>query len=135
LGSSRALTRSRLADTNPAFAAVLRVILLEHPAVDLIVQALTVLAGGAASIEKVAQRAHLLDEGMALAVFGPPPLGNESWQIRPATRFQLKAALYDVGLIDTPLARGASGSQGFGGYDPKTDIWRLSSVFGLHIVR
>ena len=71
---------------------------------------------------------------MALAVFGPAPLGSEAWQIRSATRFQLKAALYDVGLIDTPLARGASGSRGSGGYEPKADIWRLSVPFGLHIV-
>src|SRR5205814_2287481 len=37
LMASRALTRKRLADENPGFAAVLCAILLEHPAVGLIV--------------------------------------------------------------------------------------------------
>jgi hypothetical protein len=47
----------------------------------------------------------------------------------------LKAALYDVGLIVTPLARGASGSREPSGYDPKTDIWQLSPDFRPQLKR
>jgi hypothetical protein len=82
--------------------------------------------GRPARIDELARRAHLVDEGVALALFGPPPDPGQPWQIRPSTRFQLKAALYDVGLLDSPLARGASGPQGPGGYDPAADIWNLA---------
>jgi hypothetical protein len=129
LSESRALTRARLVDRNPGLAAVLRSILLGHPAVDLIVQALVVVRDGSAPIDQVARRALLIDEGMALAVFGAPPVGDEPWQIRPTTRFQLKAALYDVGLIETRLAGGASGARESSGYDPTTDIWQLGAAF------
>jgi hypothetical protein len=40
----------------------------------------------------------------------------------------LKAALYDVGILDTRLAKGAGGPQGPGGYDPGADPWQIGIV-------
>jgi hypothetical protein len=126
LRGSRALTRVRLVNHAPGLAAALRSILLTHPAVDLIARALA-LSMGSLPITQLATRAHALDEGTARALFGPPPEPGQPWPIRPSTRFQLKAALYDVGLLDSPLAPGASRIQAPGGYDPSTDFWHLSS--------
>ena len=80
------------------------------------------------TIVRLAELAFIEDEGMARAVFGIPPVGHEGWHIRPSTRFNLKAALYDTGIIDSPLARGASSPPRLGGYDPMSDIWQLGST-------
>jgi hypothetical protein len=125
LRTSRSLTRVRLVDHAPGLAAALRSILLAHPTVDLIARALA-LSSGPLPVTQLASRAHALDEGTARALFGPLPAAGEAWQIRPSTRFQLKAALYDVGLLDSPLARGASSVQMLGGYDPSGDFWQLA---------
>jgi hypothetical protein len=122
------LTKTRLVASTPSLAAELRTILLQHPAVDLIVQALLRHSGERLDMCALATQALAIDEGLATAVFGPPPRAAEGWVIRATTRFQLKAALYDVGLIDTPLSRGASGPQGPDGYSPSTDFWQLGST-------
>jgi hypothetical protein len=132
LGGCRHLTRSRLVRTAPNLAAALRSLLLQHPAVDLIVQTLLKWQGKPVAVQELAQRALALDEGLARAVLGAPPADGMPWSIRPATRFQLKAALYDVGLLDSPLARGASSRQRPGGYDPAEDIWELGMVAQGH---
>lgn len=126
LANDRALTsKRRLVDFNPGYAAVLRSVLLDHPAVHMIASVLIKHGGGPMTIMRVAELALIEDEGMARAVFGTPPEDPEVWQIRPSTRFSLKAALYDTGIIDSPLARGASSPSGTGGYDPTSDIWQL----------
>jgi hypothetical protein len=128
LSGCRRLTRTRLASSAPHFAAALRTILLQHPAVDLIIQALLRFGTETPNICALAQRALAIDEPLASAVFGAPPRPGDVWTIRPTTRFQLKAALYDVGLVNTPLARGASGPQLPGGYDPTVDQWGLGGA-------
>lgn len=80
------------------------------------------------TIEELAARASRIDEGLARAIFGPPPNIGQAWQIRSTTSFQLKAALYDVGLNDTPLARGAVRARAESQYDPKTDLWQLGAA-------
>lgn len=122
---ARRLTRLRLVDHEPRFAALLRMVLIEQPAVDLILQALIRCDGGPVTVEALAVQAHNIDEGMANAVFGTPQKPGEGWYIRPSTSFVMKAAMYDVGLIDSPLAKGASGPQQPGGYEPRRDFWSV----------
>jgi hypothetical protein len=128
LGECRRLTKTRLLHSASNLAATLRAILLQHPAVEFIVQVL--LRDPAESVDalRLASRALAADEDLARAIFGEPPSSGEVWRIRPTTRFQLKAALYDTGILDTPLARGASGPQQAGGYDPRADRWQLGAV-------
>jgi hypothetical protein len=128
LSDARHLTRSRLADHAPGLAALLRTVLLDHPPVDLIVRALATRPDQPIAADQLAARALAVDEGMARAVFGPPPAPGEMWSIRATTRFQLKAGLYDVGILDSPLGKNASGAQGAGGYDPGQDVWLLGAA-------
>jgi hypothetical protein len=128
LSDARRLTRSRLVDHAPGFAALLRTVLLDHPPIDLIVRALAARPDQPIAADQLAARALAMDEGMARAVFGPPPPPGELWTIRATTRFQLKAGLYDVGILDSPLARNSSSSQGPGGYEPSQDLWLLGAA-------
>ena len=130
LAECRLLTSNRLVAHAPGFAALLRSILLDHSAIDLVIDALATAGGGPMSIGELAIEAHRADEGMARALFGSPPISDEAWEIRPWVRFNLKAALYDVGLLDSPLAPGASGTQRPGGYDPRADLWCLGVACG-----
>jgi hypothetical protein len=112
----------------PHLAAVLRRILLDHPAVDLIVQSLLRL-GGPVTIEQLAMQAHMIDPGMARAVFGPlPAVPAGMWEIPTHTPFQLKAMMYDTGLIDSRLAPGAGQGRKGGGYNPGNDLWQLGQA-------
>jgi hypothetical protein len=128
LRESRKLTsaRARSVVDAPPLAALLRSVLLQHPAVDLIVHTLAREPHRPISAHELAVRAMRIDEGLARGVFGPPPENGQAWQIRPTTRFQLKAGLYDVGLIDTRPARGAG--DGSGTYDAHVDLWKIGSV-------
>lgn len=129
LANDRVLTsKRRLIDFNPGYGAVLRSVLLDHPAVQMIARVLIKHGGGPLTIIQLVELALIEDEGMARAVFGIPPEDPDVWQIRPSTRFNLKAALYDIGIIDSPLARGASSPPGTGGYDPMSDIWQVGSM-------
>ena len=67
-----------------------------------------------------------IDEGLARAVFGPPPEDGQVWQVKPTTRFQLKRGLFDVGLIDSPPVQGAG--EGAGRYDPAADLWSIEPI-------
>ena len=125
--ATRPLTRVRLADHAPGFAAVARVILLAHESVGLIVRALLLSPTTPLDADALARRAHALDEATARALFGPPPEAAEAWRIRPWARFQLKAALYDTGVLDTRLVRGAGGGQR-SGYNPRSDLWMLGKA-------
>jgi hypothetical protein len=130
LRTDRRLTgqHRRMAREEPNLAAVVRRILLDHPAVDLIVQSLLRL-GGPVTIEQLAMQAHMIDAGMARAVFRPPPaVPDEYWDIPTHTTFQLKAMMYDTGLIDSPLAAGAGRSRTGGGYNPRKDLWQLGQA-------
>ena len=124
LEATRALTRVRLADHAPGIAAVARAVLLAHEPIGLIVQALLTSPGTQLDADALARRAHALDEGTARALFGPPPDATDVWNIRPWARFQLKAALYDAGVLDSRLGRGAGAGQ-LGGYEPRSDLWVL----------
>ena len=130
LAGSRSLTRSRLVTSAPHFAAVLRTVLLQHPAVALIVQVLSRDPNMVLRIEELAQRALGADEGLARAIFGAPPQDGGAWHVKPTTRFQLKAALYDAGLIDTRLASGAGGGTNAPTYDASQDLWQLNQSQG-----
>lgn len=133
LTRTRALTRKRLVEHEPALAAVIRSILLDQPPVELIIRILAT-TDGPTTIEQLATRAHAIDEGMASALFAARPEPGEPRLIRPSTRFNLKAALYDVGLIDSPLARSASGPQRPGGCDPAADVWQIGAACGtIHV--
>lgn len=127
LRHDRALTKVRLADHNPGYAALLRAILLDNPAVQLIVRTLDAVGGGPISADRLAGRAYPLDEGMARAVFGDRPSPDMSWEIRPSTRFNLKAALYDTGILSTPLSAGAA-SGVRGRYAAARDMWGLAQL-------
>jgi len=133
LAGCRSLTGTRLATSAPHFAAVLRTVLLQHPAVALIVQVLSRDPSRVFSIEELAQKALGVDEGLARAIFGIPPQSGATWQMKPTTRFQLKAALYDTGLIDTRLARSAGGGTAATNYDPSQDRWQLGITSSLRI--
>ena len=122
LQHDRALTRRRLVEEAPAYAAVLRLVQLDIPVVSLIVEALESL-GGEASIRELAERAFARDPGLAGAAFGEPPEG-EAWRPRSTTVFQLKAQLYDTGVLSSRLARGA-GQANQGVYSPEQDRWAL----------
>jgi hypothetical protein len=126
LERDRYLTARRLADHNPGYAAIVRAILLDNPAVSLIVRVLAACGGGPITADVLGERAHAIDEGMAQAVFGPRPEPGGSWHIRPSTRFQLKAGLYDCGLLSTKLSRGAGSLRGLDLYDPTRDEWALT---------
>jgi hypothetical protein len=130
LRTDRRLTghHRRTARDAPHLAAVLRRILLDHPAVDLIVQLLLRL-GSPATVEQLAVQAHMIDPGMARAVFGPlPTVPTGMWDIPTHTPFQLKAMMYDTGLIDSRLAPGAGRSRTGGGYNPRNDLWQLGQA-------
>ncbi|MBI3965324.1 MAG: hypothetical protein HY329_06785 [Chloroflexi bacterium] len=139
LATARPLTSrsKRLVRDAPGYAAVLRSILLAQPAVELIVRALLKLGGGPVKIEALAHCATTIDEGLAQAVFGAPPVNAQPWYIRPSTRFNLKAGLYDVGVLDSKLAPGAGYRQMPNGpYDPGTDDWEIGKALltGTHHV-
>jgi hypothetical protein len=126
LSRDRHLTRYRLADHAPGYAAVVRAILLRNPAISFVVRVLHMHGGGPFAADELAAKAHGVDTGMAGGVFGPPGDELRPAEIRPSTRFNLKAGLYDVGILDVGLAPGAAqGSHG--SYDPKLDIWVLGS--------
>jgi hypothetical protein len=116
----RALTQRRLIEVAPPYASVLRMAQLELPAVQLVVRALE-LNGGEALVSELAARAYVLDPGLAGALFGDPP-DAPGWLPRPTTIFQLKAQLYDTGLLSSGLAPGA-GNVNRGSYDPAEDLW------------
>jgi len=119
--------RYRTAQDAPDLAAVLRSMLLDHPAVDLVTQSLVRLGGGPVSIERLAAQAHLADVGLARALFGPIPTSKgQKWDIASHTPFQLKAMLYDAGLIDSRLSKGAGSGNGL--YNPAGDIWQLGAA-------
>jgi hypothetical protein len=116
----------RLVRDDPGLAAVLRAILLAQDIVQLVVETLQGSPAGM-NANDLAWAAHRLDESMARALFGPPPEpASEPWNLKPWSRFKLKANLYDVGILDSPLGPGASGSRS-GRYDPRADWWRLGS--------
>jgi hypothetical protein len=128
LDGSRFLTaaRHRLVRDAPGLAAVLRAILLAQETVQLVVET---FHGSTAELNAndLAWAAHRLDESLARALFGPPPEPtSEPWDIKAWSRFQLKAGLYDVGILDSPLGPGA-GRGRHAGYDPRADWWRLGS--------
>src|SRR5262249_29636997 len=101
-----------------------RTILLAQDVVQLVVQALQIAPAGLTA-DELAWSTHRADEALSRALFGPPPEpASEPWDLKPWSRFQLKAALYDVGVLDSPLGPGASGGR-HGKYDPRTDWWRL----------
>ena len=118
--------RHRLVRDAPGLAAVLRAILLAQDTVQLVVDA---FHGSAAelSANDLAWAAHRLDESLTRALFGPPPEpASEPWDVKAWTRFQFKAGLHDVGILDSPLGPGA-GRGRHAGYDSRTDPWRLGS--------
>jgi hypothetical protein len=128
LEGSRSLTaaRRRLVRDAPGLAAVLRAILLAQDTVQLVVEA---LHGSTSKLNAndLAWAAHRLDESLTRALFGPPPEPtSEPWDIKAWSRFQLKAGLYDVGILDSPLGPGAGRGQ-HAGYDPRADWWQLGS--------
>lgn len=125
LDRDRVLTRRRLAEAAPAYAAVLRMIQLQLPGVHLIIRALEA-SGGSATVAGLAARAHAADPGLAGAMFGEPP-DQRGWLPRPTTVFQLKAQLYDTGLLASSLARGAD-SITRGEYSPMEDVWELGQI-------
>ena len=130
LRSDRRLTghHRRTAKDAPHLAVVLRRILFDHPAVDLIVQSLLRL-GGPVPIEQLATQAHKIDAGMARALFGRLPAAPAGrWDIPTHTPFQLKAMMYDAGLIDSRLATGAGQSRKGGGYTTGNDLWQLGQA-------
>lgn len=127
LSRDRHLTGARLVEHSPPYAAVLRTIMLDSAPVMLIMRTLDLPGGGPVSADRLAARAGAMDEGLARAVFGEPPLSGERWQIRPSTRFNVKAAMYDVGLLSSPLAKGASGRSG-GVYEATRDLWQLEAT-------
>jgi hypothetical protein len=130
LRTDRRLTgqHRRMAREEPNLAAVVRRILLDHPAVDLIVQSLLRL-DGPVTVEQLAMQAHMIDAGMARAVFGPLPAAPIGlWDIPAHTPFQLKAMMYDAGLIDSRLATGAGRGRKDGGYNPGNDLWQLGQA-------
>jgi hypothetical protein len=128
LSECRHLTKTRLVTSAPSLAAVLRAVLLQHPAVELIVRVLLRDPGRPVTLEALAARAATMDEALSRAVFGEAPVEGQPRQIRSTPRFQLKAVLYDIGLIDCLLARGASGPQRPGGYDPRADVWEIGNA-------
>jgi hypothetical protein len=102
---------------------------LAQDAVHLVVEALQGHAAGL-NAHDLAWSAHRVDEALARALFGPPPeQPAAAWNIKPWSRFKLKANLYDTGILDSPLGPGVSG--GRAGYDPRVDWWRLGSVMSL----
>ena len=130
LRADRRLTghHRRTARDAPHLAAVLRRVLLDYPAVDLIVQSLLHL-DGPVTVEQLAKQAHMIDAGMARAVFRPlPAVPDRRWDIPTHTTFQLKAMMYDAGLIDSRLATGAGRSRQGGGYNSGNDLWQLGQA-------
>jgi hypothetical protein len=128
LRETRVLTgaRYRLVRDAPGLSAVLRTILLAQDMVRLVVE---VLQGSPVGLtaNDLAWSAHRADEALGRALFGPPPEpSSEPWDLKPWSRFQLKAALYDVGVLDSSLVPGASGGR-HAGYDSRLDRWRLGS--------
>mgnify|MGYP000893572452 CR=1 FL=1 len=122
--------RYRLVRDAPGLAAVLRAILLAQDTVRLVVDALQASPAGLAAND-LAWSAHRADEALTRALFGPPPEpSSASWDLKPWSRFQLKAMLYDIGILDSPLGPGASGGR-HAGYDSHIDHWQLGSAMIL----
>jgi hypothetical protein len=128
LETMRYLTRKRLLEHEPGIAALLRSVMLDYPPIDLIMRVLLLDREAPLTVIQLAQRAEIIDDGMASAVFGSPPAPGEPWRIRPSTRFKLKAAMYDVGLLDSGLARGSGGGWEDRTYVAETDLWILGQA-------
>jgi hypothetical protein len=122
--------RYRLVRDAPGLAAVLRAILLAQDTARLVVDALQGASAGL-SANDLAWSAHRADEALARALFGPPPEPtSEPWEVKPWSRFQFKATLYDVGVLDSPLGPGAGGGRQ-AGYDSRIDRWHLGAAMTL----
>ena len=99
LARDRDLTKHRLVDWAPPYAAVLKAVLLRNPAISFIADVLRGSGGGPLTAVELAERGHVVDAGMAAGVFGAPSDTLQAAEIRPSTRFNLKAGLYDVGIL------------------------------------
>jgi hypothetical protein len=124
---TRPSKKARLATVAPALAAVARFVLLQQPAVRLILRSLTSL-NRPVPIAELAAIACRLDPplGGALFLFDPsqefrPDLPGAAYT--PSTVFQLKQNLWHAGL----LGIGCHSSAGRGGtvFRPAEDIWAL----------
>lgn len=124
---TRPVKRSRLAEVTPAIAAVARFVLLQQPAVRLILRSLAEM-GGPVPLPRLAMAATKLDPPLGGALF----LADPSLEVRPdlagesyntSTVFKLKQNLWHAGL----LAIGAHSSAGGRAADfrPGKDLWAL----------
>ena len=119
--------RGRLAHVAVPIAAIARFVLLQQPAVQLIVKSLWAL-GGKSALPEVALRAAKLDGVLAGALFLTDPSadvrpGIEGRAYNPSTVYKLKQALWHAGVLATGAHSSAGGKSD--GFLPAQDVWAL----------
>jgi hypothetical protein len=124
---TRPLKRARLVDASPALAAVARFVLLQQPAVQLVLRVLGE-AGRKLDLPRLAHAAILRDPPLGTALF----LSDPSIEVRPVlpgtaynptTVFKLKQNLWHAGLLATKCHVSAGGKATT--YKPAEDAWEL----------
>jgi hypothetical protein len=121
--------RARLADVAPAVAAVARFVLLQQPAVQLVLRSLKE-EGRPVALPQLARRAIALDPPMGSALFLFDPSAElrtdlEGKAYNPTTVFKLKQNLWHSGLLATGAHSSAGGPAN--AFRPREDVWKLEA--------
>jgi hypothetical protein len=124
--------RQRLFEVNAAIAAVARLVLLQQPAVRLILRTLAV-AGGPLTAPQLLDLSYRADPTLAGALFlGDPSRALDQVPLldgadyNPSTVYKLKQNLWHAGLLATkahPFAGGKASR-----YEPSDDVWALEQA-------
>jgi hypothetical protein len=127
---TRPSKRARLVDVAPALAAVARFVLLQQPAVQLVLRVL-LKAGCPVDLPRLAHDSILRDPSLGSALFLSDPSievhpGLPGTAYNPTTVFKLKQNLWHAGLLATKFHATAGGKATR--YTPKEDFWALEEV-------
>jgi hypothetical protein len=126
--ATRQSKRARLSDASPAVAAITRAVLLQQPAVRLVVETLGDLPGHSAPIARLVEQSIRREEALARSLFLADPARDISHKLEaedynPSTVFKFKQALWHAGLLSSK-AEGTAGRAATL-YAPERDAWRL----------
>ena len=126
---SRPSKKARLAVVAPALAAVARFVLLQQPAVRLILRSLAA-TGRPVPLPELAATACRLDPPLGGALFLDDPSREfrpdlPGGSYNPSTVFKLKQNLWHAGLLATPYHASAGGRAA--DFRPAEDLWALEA--------
>ena len=125
---ARPAKRLRLAEAAAPVAAVARAVLLDQPAVSLVVDTLRRTRDGSLRMSSLLTAAVLRDQVLARALFLRDPERDLSRALCPVdfrttTVFQFKQILWHAGILATKAEPGAGG--GAANYGLAEDVWGL----------